>query len=393
MPVAPPPLMLTTGPVAIYPEVAAALVRPVPYDADPAYRRFYAEVLDKLRIVMRSSSRPTILQGEAILGIEAAAASLIARDDVVLNLVSGVYGDGFATWARRHAGEVLELRVAFDEAIEPAAVEAALKARPDIRIVSVCHHETPSGTLNPLAEIGRIVAAHGGYLIVDAVSSFGGMDVHPEAVRADIFVASPSKCLGAPPGLTLLGISPRAWDKIRANADAPRASFLSLLDWEDAGQGRSFPVTPSIADIHGLEAALDRHLSEGAEAVWTRHALTARAARAGVRALGLDLWPRREEIAAPTTTVIRLPGGVADVELRDILRDRYGVLVSLGRGVTAGKVLRIGHMGPAAQPLNAVTVTAALGGAFRRLGHDLPAGAACEAALAVLDAAPSALPE
>ncbi len=141
----------------------------------------------------------------------------------MLNLVSGVYGKGFAVWARRHGAEVVELQVPYNEAIDPAAVERALKARPDIRVVSVCHHETPSGTLNPVAEIGAVVAAHGGFLIVDAVSSFGGMDVHPEAVHADIFVASPSKCLGATPGLTLLGISARAWEKMRSNPDAPRA--------------------------------------------------------------------------------------------------------------------------------------------------------------------------
>ncbi len=87
--------------------------------------------------------------------------------------------------------------------IDPQAVETVLQQRPDISIIAVCHHDTPSGTLNPLAEIGAIAARHGAYLIVDAVSSFGGMDVHPEAVHADIFITSPSKCLGSTPGLTL----------------------------------------------------------------------------------------------------------------------------------------------------------------------------------------------
>src|SRR5947208_6766143 len=157
----PPPLMLTTGPVAAYPEVLAALGRPIVYDTDPAFQHFYENVVDKARRALRLSTPPMILQGEAILGIEAAAAGLIGREDVVLNLVSGVYGKGFGGWARRHGREVIELTVAYDAAIDPAAVADALKARPDIAVVSVCHLDTPSGTVNPLREIGDVVAAHG----------------------------------------------------------------------------------------------------------------------------------------------------------------------------------------------------------------------------------------
>ena len=376
-----PPLMLTTGPVTAYPEVLAALGRPMVYDTDPAFQAFYEAVVEKARLAMRLAGPPVILQGEAILGIEAAAASLIARDDVVLNLVSGVYGKGFAGWAQRHGREVIGLAVPYDEAIDPDAVAKALAARPDVTVVSVCHHDTPSGTLNPVAEIGALVARHGAYLIVDAVSSFGGMEVFPEAVHADLFVTSPAKCLGATPGLTLLGVSGRAWAKMKANPDAPRASFLSILDWEEAWRrDRPFPVTPSIAEIYGLDAALDRHAREGAEQVWARHARTAAAARAGARALGLALWPRREAIAAPTATVLRAPEGLADTALRDIMRDRHGVLISLGRRETAGRVLRIGHMGVAAQPAYAATAIAALGEALRDLGRPVdPAAAAARA--------------
>src|SRR5690606_27499763 len=187
--------------------------------------------------------------------------------------------------------ELVEVEVPYNEAIDPAAVEAALKARPDIRIVSVCHHDTPSGTINPVEAIGRICAAHGAYLIVDAVSSFGGMDVHPEACHADIFVTGPNKCLGGPPGLTLLGVSPRAWDKMKANPDAPRASILSILDWEEAWRhDQPFPFTPSVAEINALDAALTLYLEEGPEAVSARHALTARACGAGIAAMGLATW-------------------------------------------------------------------------------------------------------
>ena len=379
---------LTTGPVDAYPQVLRALSRPVLYDYDPAFLSFYERVVEKLRAAFRTHHMPVILQGEPVLGLEAGAASLIAHDDVVLNLVSGVYGAGFGHWARRYCAELLELRVPFDEVIDPARVAGQLKARPDIRVVCVCHHDTPSGTLNPVAEIGRIVAAHGAYLLVDAVSSFGGMDVGPEACHADLFVTGPNKCLGCPPGLTLLGVSPRAWQKMKANPLAPRDSILSILDWELAWRrDRPFPFTPSVAEINGLDAALDLYLEEGPEQVWARHALTAAACRAGVLAMSLSLWPADERTASPSATAVRIPAAVEDAALRAAARARYGVVFSSGRGETLGKLIRIGHMGPTARPMYAVVAVTALGGAVRALGHPVDVAAGVDAALAVIDAA------
>ncbi|HEY4971579.1 MAG TPA: alanine--glyoxylate aminotransferase family protein [Steroidobacteraceae bacterium] len=378
---------LTTGPVDAYPQVLRGLSRPVLYDYDPAFLGFYERVAEKLRSALRTQHMPVILQGEPVLGLEAGAASLIARGDVVLNLVSGVYGAGFGYWAKRYCAELLEIRVPFDEVIDPGCVAAMLKARPDIRIVAVCHHDTPSGTINPVAEIGRIVAAHGAYLLVDAVSSFGGMDVGPDTCQADLFVTGPNKCLGCPPGLTVLGVTPRAWEKMKSNPHAPRDSFLSILDWQDAWRrDRPFPFTPSVAEINALDAALDLYLMEGPERVWARHALTAAACRAGVLAMGLRLWPADERTASPTATAVRIPATIEDAALRAAARARYGVVFSSGRGETQGKLLRIGHMGPTARPMYAVVALTALGGALRAMGHPLDVAAGMAAALAVIDA-------
>jgi pyridoxamine--pyruvate transaminase len=378
---------LTTGPVDAYPQVLQGLSRPVLYDYDPAFLAFYERTVEKLRTALRTAHVPLILQGEPVLALEAGAASLIARDDVVLNLVSGVYGAGFGFWAKRYCAELLEIRVPYDEVIDPDRVAALLKARPEIRVVSVCHHDTPSGTINPVAEIGRLVAAHGAYLLVDAVSSFGGMEVGPESCQADLFVTGPNKCLGCPPGLSLVGVTPRAWEKMKSNPHAPRDSMLSILDWEHAWRrDRPFPFTPSVSEINGLDAALDLYLAEGPEHVWARHALTAAACRAGILAMGLSLWPKQQRTASPTTTAVRIPSGLDDAALRAAARARYGVVFSSGRGETLGKLLRIGHMGPTAKPLYAVVALTALGGAIRALGHPLDVASGMAAALAVIDA-------
>lgn len=378
-------VVLSAGPVAAYPAVLRAMSRPVVYDFDPQFQVFYEQVARKAARALRVAEPALILHCEPAPGIEAAAASLIGPDDVVLNLASGVYGAGFTYWARRYAREVIEIAVPFNEAVPPERVAEALRQRPDIRIVSVVHHDTPSGTLNPVREIGALVRAHGGLLLVDAVSSWAGMDIHPQDCAADIFITGPGKCLGGVPGLTVMAVSDRAWAHMAANPTAPRASVLSLLDWKDAWSRETpFPFTPSIAEVNGLDAALDLYLEEGPEAVWRRHALTAAACRAGVKAMGLALWAATPDIASPTTTAIRVPDGLANEDILRAARQQLGVVFSAGRGATKGKLIRVGHMGPVAEPLHAMTAIVALGHALRSLGRTCDVGAGVEAALATL---------
>ncbi|WP_223998281.1 alanine--glyoxylate aminotransferase family protein [Aureimonas sp. SA4125] len=382
-----PVMTLTSGPVNAYPEVLQALGRTVLYDYDPAFQLFYEQVVEKTQKAMRLSTKPVILHGEPVLGLEAAAASLITPDDTVLNLASGVYGKGFGYWAKRYSPNLLEIETAYNEAIDPQAVRDMLARHPEVSVVSVCHHDTPSATINPIDEIGAVVAEHGAYLIVDAVSSFAGMKTHPEDCRADIYVTGPSKCLGAPPGLTMMGVSPRAWDKMKANPAAPRASMLSILDWENAwSRTEPFPFTPSVAEMNGLDGALDLYLAEGPETVWARHELTAKATRAGLRAMGLGIWAAREEIASPTTTAFRTPQGIDEAALRREVRSRFGVVFSSGRGETLGKLTRIGHMGPTAQPIYAIAALAAVGGTLEAAGAKTDTAAGVAAAIAEINA-------
>ena len=376
-----PVITLTAGPVNAYPDVLRALGRTVLYDYDPAFQLHYERVVDKASKALRIKDKALILHGEPVLGLEAAAASIITPNDTVLNLASGVYGKGFGYWAKRYSPKLLEIEVPYNEAIDPASVAAMLKQHPEISIVSVCHHDTPSGTLNPINEIGKLVRAHGAYLIVDAVSSFGGMNNHPDDCLADIYVTGPNKCLGAPPALTLMAVSARGWARMKANPAAPRASMLSILDWENAWSHKeAFPFTPSVAEINGLDTALDLYLGEGPENVWARHALTAKATRAGVKAMGLELWAASEAIASPTCTAVRTPAGVDEAALRREARACYGVVFSSGRGETLGKLTRIGHMGPTAQPIYAIAALVALGNALNALGHKADIGKGIAAA-------------
>jgi pyridoxamine---pyruvate transaminase len=381
-----PQFNLTGGPAGATPATLAALARPILHHLDPVFGAFYQATVELLRQAFGTAVPPVILQGEAVVGLEAAAASLIGPGDVVLNLVSGMFGRGYGDWARRYAREVIEIEVPFGSAVPPASVAAALARRPDITVVSVVHCETPCGTVNDLDAIAAVVAEYGALLVVDAVSSFGGIPCDLAAWGDCLVVTAPQKCLGGPPGLSLLHVSEGAWAHIAANPAAPRGSVLSVLDWRDAHLAdRPFPFTPSVTDVYGLRACLEQYLQEGSDVVHQRHRRAARAARAGAEALGLTLFVQDPAVRSDTVTAVRVPAGIDERAVRAHARAESGVMLSGGQGDLAGTVLQIGHLGPGAYPLGPVIAITALGRALRALGAKPDIGAGVEAAVAALE--------
>jgi pyridoxamine--pyruvate transaminase len=376
-----PDFTLSAGPVAASPRVLAALGSPLLYHYDPAFQARYRDTEQKLRQVFRTRNDILLMQGEAVLGLEAAARALVRPGAQVLNLVQGVFGKGMGYWLKDFGAGLHELEVPYNEAVDPAAVDAYLDAHPDIELVTIVHSETPSGTFCDVAAIGPIAREHGAVTLVDCVSSLGGMRLETDDWHLDVCVAGAQKCLGGPPGMTLMSVSDAAWTRITTNPAAPRASYLSMLDWKEQWlEGNKFPFTPSVSDLHGVEAAVDELLDEGLEQSIDRHARAAAACRAGARALGLELWPRSDEIAADCVTAIAVPDGLTDDQVRAHCRERYGVMISAGQG--AGNLVRIGHMATSARGLYPVVGLAALGQTLLDLGARVDVGAGVEAALA-----------
>jgi pyridoxamine---pyruvate transaminase len=378
---------LSAGPTEVSARTSAALAAPLTYHYDPAFLELFRETERLAAEALRTTKDVVLLQGEAVLGLEAAGRSLVRPGRTVcLNLSSGVFGKAYGEWLRQWGAVVHEVEVPFDAAIEPAAVERALREHPEVELVSLVHSETPSGTLNPVEEIGPLVKAHGALTLVDCVSSVGGMPYLADDWQIDVSVAGAQKCLAGPPGVTMLAVSDEAWARMEANPEAPRYSFLSLLDWKEQWKaGGRFPYTPSVAEVSGLQACLRALLEEGHEAAFARHDLAARACRIGARAMGLRLWPRSEDIMSTCTTALALPDGLSDEQVRDHARARYGVMLSGSQG--AGALVRIGHMGETARSLNPVVGLAALGRSLADLGVEIDLGAGVAAAMELLSEA------
>ena len=378
-----PDFTLSAGPVTVSPRVLAALGSPIVYHYDPVFLERFRATEQKLARIFLTTNDVLLMQGEAVLGLEAAARSLVQPGTKVLNLVQGVFGKGMGYWLKDFGAELHELEVPYNDAVDPAEVERYLDEHPGIELVTVVHSETPSGTVCDVSAIGPIAHSRGALTLIDCVSSLGGIPLKTDDWHLDVCVAGAQKCLGGPPGMSLMTVSNAAWERIRANPTAPRASFLSMLDWKEQWiDGEKFPFTPSVSDLHGVEASVDELLEEGLDASIARHELSAAACRAGVRALGLELCPRSDEIAAACVTAIAVPDGLNDLQVRAHCRERYGVMISGGQG--AGNLVRIGHMGLSARSLHPVVGLAAVGQTLVDLGVQVDIGAGVEAALAEL---------
>ena len=371
---------LSAGPTPASPRTLAALGSPITYHYDPAFLQQVRRTEQKLAEVFRTEADVLILQGEAVLGLEAAARALVVPGMACLNLVSGVFGKGLGQRLQDAGATLHEIAVPYNEVVDPAEVERYLVEHPEIALVSVVHVETPSGTLHDVSAIGPIARKHGAVTLIDCVSSFGGIPLEVDEWNLDVCVTGPQKCLSGPSGICMVTVSERAWEKIRLNPGAPRASYLSLLDWKEMWlEGDRFPFTPSVSDVHGLEAALDELLEEGLDVAIERHRLAGMVCRRGVSAMGLTLWPQSEDIAAACVTAIALPDELTDLQVRSHARSKYGVMISGAQG--AGNLVRIGHMGITARSLYPIVGLAALGRTLMDLGVPVQLGDGLAAAL------------
>jgi pyridoxamine--pyruvate transaminase len=376
---------MTAGPIEGTQRTLRALSRQIMYHYDPEFADIFDDTTEKLKRFLKTTNDVIIMQGEALLGLEAAAFCTIDEGEKCLNLVSGVYGHLYAWYINAFGGELLEVRTDFNKAVDPADVEKTFKENPDIKIMSVVHCETPSGTLNPIKEICQIAKRYGALTIVDAVSSAGGVEVEVDAWGLDICVVGPQKCLASSPGLAMISVSEEAWEKMRKKKNPVRYSYMSMLDmkeqWLVEKEKRKFPLTIFTSEVVALNEALNQLFDEGLEAVIERHKRVAKMCREGVKGMGLELWADSEGICAPCATAIKTPEGVDDAKLRRHMYDTYRVLISGGFGDLTGKLFRIGHMGKMAQPVFVAAALAMLERSLKDVGFPVKPGSGVGAAI------------
>ncbi|MFE6687786.1 pyridoxal-phosphate-dependent aminotransferase family protein [Streptomyces sp. NPDC057743] len=375
--------------------VTANADAPLLLDLPPLDAARFARIEDKVAALMRTRCDVVTMQGEALLPLEACIRSAVRPGSTALNVITGPYGETFGGWLRSCGAEVISISAPFTGAVSPEQVAEALREHPEIDFVSLVHAEAATGNTNPVAEIGAVVREHGALLMLDAVASVGAEPLLTDDWGVDLCVIGGQKALAGPAGVSAVSVSARAWERIAANEQAPRRSYLSLLDWKerwiDAGR-TALPHAPAQLEMLALEQAVDRIEEERLDAVITRHRAAAAAVRAGVAVLGGPVpYVIRDEHAAPAATTLRAPAGVDAREVVSAALAADGsVPVQAAAGALAAEMIRVNHYGRAADRAVVLASLAALAAGLRALGVAVDEDAAAGAAGAAWDGAVSA---
>ncbi|MCE5196798.1 MAG: alanine--glyoxylate aminotransferase family protein [Negativicutes bacterium] len=344
-------MILTPGPVEVAEPVRFAMAKPILNpDLDLDFFDFYENLCGKLKKLLHTQNDVLVLNGEGILGLEAAVVNLVQPGETVLVLDNGFFGRGFADFVTGCGGKVVFLSKDYNEAITAEEIRQALIEHPEIKVATMVHCDTPSGMLNPVGELARVCRERGVISVVDAVASMAGEKIELDDWQIDIVIGGSQKALSAPPGLTILAISQQAWQKMLEREIPYGGYYLNLVTWKNgwlAGT-KEFPYTMPISDLYALEEAVNRALAEG-EGLYARHRMVASAVRETLSRAGFQLMPR-QDCRAVTVTAIMVPLGIDDERFRRQLWKKYGVMIGGSWGSLAGKVWRIGHMGEGARP-------------------------------------------
>jgi aspartate aminotransferase-like enzyme len=309
-------------------------------DLEEDFFDLYSRCEQGLRKLLATQNQVAILSGEGMLALWGAMKSVIRPGDRVLAVATGVFGYGFADMARQLGAEVEVVGFGYDAIVEPDAVRAAARRfRP--RLITLVHCETPSGTLNPLAEMGAVCHEVDALYYVDFVASAGGTPVLVDEWGIDLGLLGSQKVLSLMPDLSMVSVSARAWAAIE---ETQYAGYDALAPWKTAIADRYMPYTHNWHGLAGLEVSLNKLFAEGLQNAYARHAAVAQLCRDRLQEVGVALWPVNEEACSPTVTAARVPAGWTWAGLDAALRE-HGMVVGGSYGPLAGKVFRIGHMG------------------------------------------------
>jgi len=330
------------GPTPCPPEVLQALAGQMINHRGEEFGQLLEDITAKLKQLFQTRNDVLMLTASGTGGLEAAVVNTLSPGDKVLSVSIGVFGDRFATIAQQFGAEVIPLCFEWGKAAEADVIRKALQDNPEIKAVLVTHNETSTGVTNDLASLSSVVKEFDKLLIVDAISSLGSIDFPVDTWHCDVAVTGSQKGWMVPPGLAMVSVSPLAW---QAHSQAKMPRFY----W-DFAKAKSFlekkqtPWTPVVSIFFALSVSLEMMLKEGLVNIVARHERVGKAARDGVKSLGLPLFAE-EAHASNTVTSVAAANGLDTKELVKIMREEHQVVLAGGQQDLNGRIFRIGHLG------------------------------------------------
>jgi len=370
--------LITPGPTPVPPEVLSALSQPVVHHRAPRFTEILKQVVAGLQYIYQTQNDIIVFSASGTGAMESAVVNVVNPGDHVLVASMGNFGERWKKLTATWGAEVTVLDYEWGTRAVPVDIEKALAADRAIKAVYVQQSETSTGVVNDIKTIGEIVARTPAILVVDAISGLGATDLRTDEWHVDICVAGSQKALMVPPGLAYAAVSDKAWAVVEQCA-TPRFYYDYVAARKKmTGDSAQTPYTPAVSLMVAQNVAIDLIKEEGLENVFERHRVLSRAAKEGVKALGLELFGP-DDPEANSVTAVKVPDGVDGSRIGKIARDKWGVWLAGGQGPLKGKIFRFGHCGYFGHSDIIVGLTT-LEMVLAELGHDVKFGASAAAA-------------
>ena len=332
--------LLTPGPTPVPERLSLRMAQPIQHHRSPEFEAVFGRVREGLQWLFETKQDVLMVSASGTGAMEASMVNFFKRGDEAICIDAGKFGERWHKMAKAHGLKPIILKVEWGQAVEPAAVEKALRDNPNAKAVFVQANESSTGVAHPIEKLAQVTKNTQAILVVDAISALGAMPLPMDAWGIDVLISACHKALGLPPGLAFVAAGEKAW-KLNETADLPRFYFDLKRERENQKKNQS-AFTPPITLVEGLDESLKMYREEGLEACYARHARLGKMARAGMQALGLKLYSSAP--SAAMTTVLA-PDGVDSEKLCKHLFKQYGIKLVGGQDAAKGRIFRIAHLG------------------------------------------------
>jgi len=372
--------LLTPGPTPIPPEVAQKESLPILHHRTSEFGEIFNEVIEGLKYVFQTKEDCFLLSSSGTGAMESAVANLISPQDDVLVASCGNFGDRWEKICKIYKANVTKIDAEWGTAVNPQEIKDKLEKNRNIKAVFTTHTETSTGVVNDLKTIGEIVSKTSAVLVIDAISGLAGQPLFKDEWKLDVVVSGSQKGLMCAPGLSFIAINQKAWNLVEKST-SPRFYFDYKLMKKSIPK-KETPFTPAVSLIVALAEAIRIIKKEELENIFKNIEKLAKATRAGVKALNLDLFAK-EEVACNVLTSAKLPENIEGDKLVGDLRKEFGISIAGGQDKLKGKIFRIAHMGFIDQ-FDVIVGLSGIETMLKRAGHNITPGKAVSAFKEVL---------
>ena len=372
--------LFSPGPTMLPPGVLLKMAEPIMHHREPEFEKIFAEVREGLRYLFQTKNEVLIFTSSGTGAMEGAVSNLLSKGDKALVVRGGKFGERWGEICKAYGIEFIPIDVDWGRAVDPRQIQKALESNLSVRAIYTQASETSTGAKHPIREIAEIVKKYEEIiLVVDAITGIGVFNLPMDEWGIDVLISGSQKALMLPPGLAFAALSDKAW-KFVERSNLPKYYFDFKRELKSAEKNQN-SYTPAISLFVGLRESLHLIREEGLEGIFQRHEKLAKATRAAVEALGLELYAA--DSPSNALTAVKVPEGISGGKLKNLFFEKFGITVAGGQDRAKGKIIRIAHLGYY-ERLDMVMVISALEMLLKEMGHAFELGSGVKAAEEIL---------